>query len=104
MPFLSLKSTSFTLMVGSVTSSPATQDIVRGRGSLIHASFDGTLTPRTKLPRKAFAHTLSSAGAQTLSRNRRMPRILRRQGKHSKVQSFGMDQSQPYLKEQERAR
>ncbi len=56
------------------------------------------------LPPKGFAHMLLNAGDRKLLRNRRMPRILHWQGKHSRVQSFGTDQSQLSSKEREKVK
>jgi hypothetical protein len=57
-------------MVGSVTSSPATQDIARERGSLIHVSFDGTLTPRTKASTKSLrSHAIKCWGSDIVEKS-----------------------------------
>src|SRR5258705_11054339 len=104
MPSFDPLSTLFTSTVGNAMNSPVMQNTVRGRGSLIHVLCDVTSTQRIKPPQKAFAHMLLSAGARKLLRNRRMLKIFQRRGKHSKVQSFGMDQSQLSSKERERAK
>jgi hypothetical protein len=104
MPSFDPLSTLFMSTVGNAMSSPVMQNTVRGRGSLIHVLCDVTSTQRIRHPPKAFAHMLLNAGDRKLLRNRRMPRILHRQGKHSRVQSFGMDQSQLSSKEREKVK
>jgi hypothetical protein len=69
----------------------------KGKGKNVHIVRRYLDTQKTKLQQRVSVRMLLNVGVRRLSRNQRMPKILLRRERCSRVQSFMMDLLQQYL-------